>query len=176
MGRAHQRPSGLKRTANSQGGRWRNREVDPDTKMAEAHAKAGKLQKALNALGTGGSEVDAIKRSLKKAQKKVAGERPILELMKECREFVDPSTKLQAELNAETVLLQESRARLVMLEVQQAATSATPADTGRGAHVGNLQQMVNQLQAERDTLSQDSRRSRAPMDMTFFGSEMHIQI
>ena len=36
--------------------------------------------------------------------------------------------------------------------MQQAATPPTPADTGRSAQVVNLQQMVNQLQAERVAL------------------------
>ena len=151
-----------------QGGRWRNRGVDPDTKMAEAHAKVERLQKALDALGNlGGPEVDAIKRSLKKAQE-AARERPVGVLVKECKEFIDRSTKritkLKAELDAETVLLQESRARLSRLEAQEVATPPTLVDTGRGAQVVNLQQMVNQLQAERDALSQELRRSRAPKD------------
>ena len=86
------------------------------------------LQKALDALGTlGGPEVDAIKKSLKKAQE-AARERPIPELVKECKEFMDRSTKkiskLQAELDAEAVLLQESCARLARLEAQQPATPA----------------------------------------------------
>ena len=165
---AQRRPSAAVLNApptNRQGGRWRNRRVDPDTKMAEARAKVERLQKALDALGNlGGPEVDAIKRSLKKAQE-AARELPVAELVKECREFIDRSTKritkLKAELDAGTVLLQESRARLSRL-AQQAATPPTLADTGRGAQVVNLQQTVNQLQAERDALSQELRRSRAP--------------
>ena len=114
--------------------------------MAEAHAKVERLQKALDALGNlGGPEVDAIKRSLKKAQE-IARERPVGVLVKECKEFIDRSTKritkLKAELDAETVL-----------------------------QVVNLQQMVNQLQAERDALSQELRRSRAPKDKTSWAGE-----
>ncbi len=62
-------------------------------------------------------------------------------------------SKLQAELDAETVLLQESRARLARLESQQAATP-------------DLQQMVNQLQAERDALCVELRQSRVAKDRT----------
>ena len=40
--------------------------------------------------------------------------------------------KLQAELDAEAVLLQESRARLARLEAQQAATPATLATRHEG--------------------------------------------
>ena len=118
-GPRRQLPSGLKHSANHsavvqkappserQGGRWRNRGVDPETKTAEAHAKVERLQKALDALGNlGGPEVDAIKRSLKKAQE-AARERPVGVLVKECKEFIDRSTKritkLKAELDAETV-------------------------------------------------------------------------
>ena len=116
-------------TTDRQGGRWRNRGVDPDTRKAEACAKVERLQEALDALGTlGGPEVEAIKKSLKKAQE-AARERPIPVLVKECKEFMDPlhQEKLQVELDAETVLLQESRARLARLESQQAATPATRA-------------------------------------------------
>ena len=63
---------------------------------------------------------------------------------------------------------------LVRLEAQQAAaTSATPADTGRGAQVVNMQQMVNQLQAEQDALSQELRRSRVPKDATSWVGDAH---
>ena len=156
-------------TTDRQGVRWRNKGVDPDTKKAEACAKAERLQKTLDALGTlGGREIEAIKKSLKKAQE-AAQERPIPELVKECKEFMDRSTKriskLQAELDAETVLLQESRARLARLESQQAAP-ATPGDTARGAQVVNLQHMVNQLQAERDALCVELRQSRVAKDRT----------
>ena len=96
---------------------------------------------------------DAIKRSLKKAQE-AARERPVAELVEECREIVDRSTK-RMELDAETVLLQESRVRLARLDAQQAATPAT-----RGAQVVNLQQMVHQLQTERDALCLELRQSR----------------
>ena len=69
---AQRKPSAAVQKAppsDRQGGRWRNRGVDPDTKMSEAHAKVERLQKALDAFGNlGGPDVDAIKRSLKKAQ------------------------------------------------------------------------------------------------------------
>ena len=157
-------------TTDRQGGHWCNRGVDPDTRKAKAWAKVEKLQKALDALGTlGGREVEAIKKSLKKAQE-AAQERPIPELVKECKEFMDRSTKriskLQAELDAETVLLQENHVRLGRLESQQAATPATPGDTIRGAQVVNLQQMVNQFQAERDALCVELRQSRVAKDRT----------
>ena len=51
--------------------------------------------------------------------------------------------------------LQRELARLSRLEAQEVATPPTLVDTGRGAQVVNLQQMVNQLQAERDVLSQE---------------------
>ena len=71
-------------------------------------------------------------KSFKKARE-AAREHPIPELVKECKEFMDQSakriSKLQAELDAEVVLLQESRACLARLEAQQTATPATLAGT-----------------------------------------------
>ena len=123
--------------------------------MAEAHAKVERLQKAFDALGNlGGPEVDAIKRSLKKAQE-AARERPVGVLVKKCKEFINQSTKritkLKAELDADTVLLQESRARLSRLEAQEVATSPTLVDTGRGA--------VCQFAADGESVAGRTRRS-----------------
>ena len=137
---------------------------DPDTRKAEAVAKVDRLQKALDALGSlEGPEVDANKKALVKAQD-VATERPVSELFKECKEFMERSTrriaKLKSELEAETGLLEQSRARLAR-KVQQAAP-VRDSVVGDGPQVSSLQQMVIQLQAERDSLSQELRRSRGP--------------
>ena len=97
---------------------------NPDTIQAEAVAKVERLQRALDALGDlGGPEVDAIKKALKKAQE-VARERPIAELVKECKDFIERSTRrvnrLKAELESETGLLEEGRVRLARLDAQHA--------------------------------------------------------
>ena len=97
---------------------------NPDAIKAEAVAEVQRLQKALDALGgLGGPEVDAIKRVLKKAQE-VARERPVAELVKECKEFIERSTeritKLKTELETETAVLEDSRARLTRLAAQAA--------------------------------------------------------
>ena len=89
--------------------------VNPDTVKAETVAKVERLQKALDALGgLGGPEVDAIKRAALKKAQEVARERPIAELVKECKEFIERSTKriskLKTELETETGLLEDSRA------------------------------------------------------------------
>ena len=93
--------------------------------------------------------------SSQKAQK-VARERPIAELVKECKDFIERSTrrvnKLKAELESETGLLEEGRVRLARLIAQQATPVAEPV-AGCGPS-STLQQMVNQLQLERDSLSQ----------------------
>ena len=111
-----------------------------------------------------GQRSDAIKKALLKAQD-VARERPVSELIKECKEFMERSTrriaKLKSELEAETGLLEQSRARLARLEVQQAAP-VRDSVVRDGPQVSSLQQMVIQLQAERDSLSQELRRSRGP--------------
>ena len=134
---------------------------NPDTIQAEAVAKVERLQRALDALGDlGGPEVDAIKKALKKAQE-VARERPIAEQVKECKDFIERSTrrvnKLKAELESETRLLEEGRARLARLVAQQ-ATPVGERVVGCG-HSSILQQMVNQLQLERDSLSLELRRA-----------------
>ena len=136
--------------------------VNPDIVKAEAVAKVERLQKALDASGGLGPKVDAIKRALKKAQE-VARERPIAELIKECKEFIDRSTKhiskSKTDLETETGLLEDSRARLTRLEAQ--APPVGDPVVAEGAQVLTLQQMVNQLKGERDSLSQELRRSRA---------------
>ena len=95
----------------------------------------------------------------------VARERPIAEFVKEFKDFIERSTrrvtKLKAELESETGLLEEGRARLARWEAQQAAPVGEPV-AGSGARTSTLQQMVNQWQVERDSLSQELRRSRAP--------------
>ena len=115
--------------------------VNPDTVKAEAAAKVERLQKALDASGAlGGREVDAFKKALKKAQE-VARERPVAELVKECTDFIERSTKriskLKTELEAETGLLEDSRARLTRLEAQSAPAPVQPPDWG--AQVDTLQ-------------------------------------
>ena len=76
-------------------------------------------------------------------------------------------------LDVETVLLQESHARLSRLEAQEVATPPTGGH-GTWCTFVNLQ-MVNWLQAERDALSQELRRNRAPKGKTSWLA-MHHQI
>ena len=68
-------------------------------------------------------------------------------------------SKLKSDLETETGPLEDSRARLTRLEAQ-AAPVGDPV-VAEGAQVLTLQQMVNQLKGERDSLSQELRRSRA---------------
>ena len=122
-----------------------------------------KAEEALDALGgLGGPKVDAIKKALKKVQE-VARERPIADLIKECKEFIERSTKriskLKTDLETESALLEDSRARLTRLEAQ--STPVGDPVVAKGAQVLTLQQMVNQLKGERDSLSQELRWSRA---------------
>ena len=150
---------------------------NPGTIQAEAVAKVERLQRALNALGDlGGPEVEAIKKALKKAQE-VARERPIAELVKECKDFIERSTgrvnKLKAELGFETGLLEEGRVRLARLNAQ--ATPVGEPVAGRGPS-STLQQMVNQLQLERDSLSQELRRSRASKGRPWCGMDLQMSV
>ena len=85
----------------------------PDARVAEARVKVSKLEKALNALeGTSGAEVEAIKKALVKA---AAHEKPLTELIVDCKGFIDRAEK-----------------RLVKLEVGRrscpSCTSGSPAN------------------------------------------------
>ena len=87
----------------------------PDARVAEARVKVSKLEKALDALeGTSGAEVEAIKKALVKA-KAAAHEKPLTELIADCKGFIDRAekrlVKLEAERASETALLEEGRAR-----------------------------------------------------------------
>ena len=82
--------------------------------------------------------------------------KPVAELVKECKEFIERSTKritkLKTELETETGVLEDSRARLARLEAE-AAPVGDPV-VAEGARVLTLQPLVNQLHGERDSLSQ----------------------
>ena len=96
-------------------------------------------------------KVEAIKKAFKKAQE-VARERPIAELVKNSiKRSTRRVNKMKAKLESETRLLEEGRVRLAKLNAQQATPVA-------GRPSSTLQQMVNQLQLERDSLSQELRR------------------
>ena len=127
----------------------------------------------MDALGDlSGPEVEAIKKAFKKAQE-VARERPVAELVKECKSFIERFSprvnKLKAELVSETGLLEEGRVRLARLTAQQATPVAEPV-AGCSPASTTLQQMVNQLQLERDSLSQELRRSRASKGRPWCGA------
>ena len=101
--------------------------------------------------------------SREEGSKGSARESPSQKLVKEYKEFIERSTKritkLKTELETETRVLEDSRARLARLEAQ-AAPVGDPV-VAEGARVLTLQQMVIQLHGERDSLSQELRRSRA---------------
>ena len=141
---------------------------DPDTRKAEAVVKVDRHQKALDTLGSlEGPEVDAIKKALVKAQD-VVRERPVSELIKEWKELMKRSTrriaKLKSELEAETGLLEQSRARLARLE------SSTSSSGQRfcgwrwspGVVFATDGESSCKKNRERDSLSQELRRSRGP--------------
>ena len=72
--------------------------------------KASKLEQALDALeGTNGAEVDAIKKALVKA-KAAAHEKPLTEMIADCKGFIDRAErrleKLEAERASEAALLE----------------------------------------------------------------------
>ena len=67
----------------------------------EVRLKASKLEQALDALeGTNGAEVDAIKKALVKA-KAAAHEKPLTEMIADCKGFIDRAEKRLEKLEAE---------------------------------------------------------------------------
>ena len=74
-------------------------------------------------------EVDAIKKALVKA-KAAAHEKPLTEMIADCKGFIDRAEKrlekLEAERASEAALLEEGRARLARLEAQAAVAVPMP--------------------------------------------------
>ena len=104
--------------------------LNPDTRTAEARLKVSKLERSLEALdGTSGVEVQAIKTALKKARA-AAQDKPITDLIAECKGFTERSErrvqKLEAERLSESTVLEEGRARLARLEAQAAVSVPLP--------------------------------------------------
>ena len=120
--------------------------VNPDIVKAEAVAKVERLQKALDALGDlGGPEVDA-------------RERPIVELIKACKEFIERAKK---RLSRTAVIVraheqkkvfetevQEGEARLKELEAEAAVSVPEPVTPV----ISDLQRQIDTLVRERDLL------------------------
>ena len=128
----------------------------PDTIMVEARLKVPKLEKALEALdGTSGAEVEAIKRALVIA-KSADQEKPIVELVAECKSFIERSekrlAKLEAERVAENAMLEEGRARLARLEAQAAVslplTPGAPGTTDLEAELYRLREELANARRE----------------------------
>ena len=117
--------------------------------MAEARLKASKLEQVLDALeGTNGAEVDAIKKALVKA-KAAAHEKPLTEMIADCKGFIDRAEKrlekLESERASEAALLEEGRARLARLEAQAAVAVPMPPAT---APASELEAEVSRLREE----------------------------
>ena len=103
-----------------------------------------------------GPAVDALKSELEKARP-AAKVPPMNVQISSTQEFNRRSekrlTELEAERTAESKLFEDARERLRHLEAARCAPSATPLDLG--TQVQTLQQMVNQLQEERDALAKE---------------------
>ena len=125
-----------------------------------------KLEKALEVLSDSTRPaVDALKSELEKARQ-AAKVPPLNMQISSTHDFIRRSERrlaeLEAERTAEAKLLVEARERLRQLEAARCAQeavasspSATPLDLG--TQVQTLQQVVNQLQEERDALRRKSR-------------------
>ena len=98
--------------------------VNPHTRTAEARLKVSKLERVLE-FWKAPVEVEAIKNVLKKVRI-AAQDKPIKDLIEECRSFIERAErrvqKLEAERLFESVLLEEGRARFARLEAQAAVS------------------------------------------------------
>ena len=138
--------------------------VNPDVVRDAARNQISKLEKALEVLSDStGPAVDALKSELEKARQ-AAKVPPLNVQVSSTQDFIRRSERRLAELEeehtAESKLLEEARERLRQLEAARCAQeavasspSATPLDLG--TQVQTLQQMVNQLQEERDALAKE---------------------
>ena len=138
--------------------------VNPEAARDAARNKVSKLEKALEVLGdSAGPAVDALKSELEKARQ-AAKVLPLNVQISSTQDFIRRSERRLAELEAERTpeakLLEEGRERLRQLEAARCAQegvasspSATPLDLG--TQVQTLQQMVTQLQEERDALAKE---------------------
>ena len=138
--------------------------VSPDAAREAARNKILKLERALEVLSdSSGPSVDALKSELEKARQ-AAKAPPLKVQITSTQDFIRRSERRVAELEAERIaeskLLEEARERLRHLEAARSAEEsaipsppATPMDLG--AQVQSLQQMVSQLQEERDALAKE---------------------
>ena len=138
---------------------------DPDTIKTEAVAKVDRLQKALDVFeisrgARGRCHQESIAQGPRRRQRTTRF-RTYPRVQGFHGAFHQAHRQVEVGVEAETGLLEQSRARLARLEVQQAGP-VRDFVVGDGPQVSSLQQMVIQLQAERDSLSQELRRSRAP--------------
>ena len=135
--------------------------VPPDIAREGARNRVSQLQTAIAAFGSyDGPEMTMLREAMKRAQR-AAQEPPISNQIKECEEFIAREEKrLVLHDHYRTKLasdLEDGRNRLQHLRTVAEATLQTPGPVPQappdwGAQIRSLQQMVNQLQEERDAL------------------------
>ena len=135
--------------------------VPPDIAREGARNRVSQLQTAIAAFGSyDGPEVTMLREAMKRAQR-AAQEPPISNQIKECEEFIARAEKrlvLHDQHRTKLVSdLEDGRNRLQHLRAVAEATLQTPSPVPQappdwGAQIRSLQQMVNQLQEERDAL------------------------
>ena len=146
-----------------------------------AQERVVRLQTAVDALGDDNSpEAKMLRDALKKAQQE-ATLAPVGVRLDACAQFVERARNRLSRANEELRKAQDERVRLEQelrdgeqrLEALrvEASEQRTPA-SGRGDEVSQMQKLVtelNQIAAERDALSQELRRSRAPKARSWCG-------
>ena len=130
--------------------------VDPSVKLAAAKERAVKLETALAAMeGMEGPEVESVRAAHMRAQEAVQGV-PLDIQIKECESFLARATSHLEEMDTNRAVIcqniEMSKKRLEELEAQ----SVSPPVQEDGAEVQHLRGLVSQLQAQIETLRQNS--------------------
>ena len=176
-------------------GRWRGAHTVADSKGATvpsvppniaregARNRVSQLQTAIAAFGSyGGPEVTMLREVMKRAQS------PVSNQIKECKEFIARAEErlvLHDQHRTKLVSdLEDGRNRLQHLRTVAEATLQTPgfvpqAPPDWGAQIRSLQQMVNQLQEERDALmcatGQSPPKKPRSREEPVFATDMEVQ-
>ena len=163
------KPQEKKSTVSTEAG-VRRQSVSPDDFAAAARARVGRLEAALEVLGSDSPEAQPLKALLKKAQEQTRV-LPIGERMDSTMKFIQRSKarieKQQAELNREQDLLQQALVNLERLREEAAISVAQQQSHAQQMHVEDpneelqrLRAQVADMQAERDAQDVEATRTK----------------
>ena len=163
---AHHLPRSV-RTKSDRAGRWRQPQpvrasVPPEIAVEAARKRVEEIEAALGALAAVGTidgpEVHVLKDCPSKA-KRSAQERPLVQQISQTELYLERARKrLTAHDETRQALVtdvEEHEVRLERLRTAAIAAESVPLPRSSSEQVQNLQQMVNQLQEERDALERE---------------------